>query len=85
MEPLTLTGSTYKRLKTISNTINNVADIVSMGGDVRQDLVRNLLIQLGEQVYLALEQVEQDIERLERKQNDALKNRSSDGSYEHTA
>lgn len=81
MEPLTLTGSAYKRIRTISNTLNNITDVVAMGGDVRQDLIRNLLIQLSEQVLIALEQLEEDMERLKRKQDDAIANRSSHGRH----
>jgi len=74
-KPLTLSGSTYKQLRTISNTINNVADVVAMGGDVREDLIKNLLIQLGEQTMHALRQIDADIERKERLfKNDTIAN-----------
>lgn len=75
MEPITLTVSAYKQLRIITNTINNITDVISMGGDVRKDLVVNLLVQLGEQVQLTLGQLERDTKYV------TTKNRSSHGSH----
>lgn len=58
--PMTLSVSSYKKLITLSNVIINIADVIAMGGNYRGHLVRGLLLQLKEDVDLALYQMERD-------------------------
>lgn len=58
--PLTLTISAYKRLRHIRNVIQAITDSTSQGADVKKEVVINLLVQLGEEISLTIEQIERD-------------------------
>lgn len=85
-DAITLTMSAYKRLRHMRNTIQAITDATGQGADISQQLLTNLLVELGEEVAMALEQIERDIEvhNIEREHNDTITNRSSDGRNVNT-
>lgn len=59
----TLTVSSYKKVLQISNTLKCVAEVIAEGGDIREELVYNMLLQLIKETDKAMRQIEKDIER----------------------